>query len=393
VRAEAWASHSLDSRDEPRGLRALLHKASLPHVRHSVSRLLAARRRPLDHVRGHHNSGSYNHLSATSSSDSLAPLTTHDDDFDLSTSAPSKQAPEGVSKLSLAGLSNGQCDAATDVPADRPQTSFRGTRPSDAYGPASHLATSHNDGGDGESGTVVGTGALSPSSGSLVSAGIQNAAAAASASASASSPCIPPTGVCHTPRTFRGDLVLALSHDGGVPLPPSGLLSARERPPPEAVYYPKPPLSHRGPPKRGVEELQMELTAQSHTPRTFRGDSPLTASASTTTMDALHPETAETLYAAPSSGPPPPRAQQPSQRAPQLTGVSTMPAEIPPPATPRTSAGQLSYRGDITHRDMMERRGLVSASPVAAAAAATSSPVSRFVEAHSPPTPTLPCRM
>jgi len=73
------------------------------------------------------------------------------------------QAPEGVSKLSLAGLSNGQCDVATDMPEDRPQTSFRGARPSDAYGPASHLANSHrhndvND--DGHSGTVMGTGAL-----------------------------------------------------------------------------------------------------------------------------------------------------------------------------------------------------------------------------------------
>ena len=86
----------------------------------------------------------------------------------------------------------------------------------------------------------------------------------------ATSPATSPNsaGECHTPRTFRGDLGLALSHDGRVPQPPSGLLSARERPPPEEVYYPKPPLSYRGPPKRGVDELQ-------HTPRTFRGDSPL----------------------------------------------------------------------------------------------------------------------
>jgi hypothetical protein len=71
--------------------------------------------------------------------------------------------------------------------------------------------------------------------------------------------------------------------------------------------------------------------------------------------------------------------QQGSEAAVALRGVSTTPAEIPPPATPRTSAGQLSYRGDLTHRDMMERRGLVSASSATAAAAATatSTPVSR----------------
>jgi len=90
VPPEAWTSHSLDSsRDEPRGLKALLHKASLPHVRHSVSRLLTARHnRRLDHLR------EYNHndnLAAVSSSDSLAPLTANDDDTNLSTSTPTKQ--------------------------------------------------------------------------------------------------------------------------------------------------------------------------------------------------------------------------------------------------------------------------------------------------------------